>query len=174
MTVSLANTTTVQPCHPTKGAASFALAPLRADTELTGHAVVDLWVSSSAPDANLFAYLEDVAPDGTVKPVTDGRLKGSLRKLDAAPWALPAGVPWHRSYAEDAQPLRADQPVEVKFDLLPLSYLFKAGHRIQVTIAGADYRERDRSTASPPPSLTIHTGAGYASSIMLPAVRPAS
>ena len=159
VTLTLANTVTVQPCHPTKGAASFALAPLKADTELTGHPVVDLWVSSSAPDANLFAYLEDVAPDGSVRPVTEGRLKVSLRKLNAAPWALPAGVPWHRSYAEDAEPLSADQPVEVRFDLLPLSYLFKVGHRIQITVAGADYRERDRAAASPAPTLSIHTGS---------------
>ena len=87
-------------------------------------------------------------------------------------WA--AGVPWHRSYAEDAEALPAGQPVEVKFDLLPLSYVFKAGHRIQVTVAGADYRERDRAAAGPAPTLTIHTGAGFASSIVLPAVRPAS
>ena len=172
VTINLANTTQLQPCHPTKGAASFALAPLKADTELTGHPTVDLWVSASAPDANLFAYLEDVAPDGTVHPVTDGRLKASLRKISPAPWALPAGVPWHRSYAEDAAPLPAGQPVEVKFDMLPLSYVFKAGHRIQVTVAGSDYRERERKAASPAATVTIHAGAAYPSSITLPAMRP--
>ena len=174
VTVTLANTTTVQPCHPAKGAASFALAPLTADTELTGHPVVDLWVSSSGPDANLFAYIEDVAPDGTIKPVTDGRLKASLRKVNPAPWALPPGVPWHRSYAEDAEALPLGQPVEVKFDLLPLSYVFKAGHRIQLTVAGADYRERERKVATPAPAISIHTGAGFASSVVLPLVRPGS
>ncbi len=148
------------------------MAPLKADTELTGHPTVDLWVSASAPDANLFAYLEDVAPDGTVHPVTDGRLKASLRKISPAPWALPAGVPWHRSYAEDAAPLPAGQPVEVKFDMLPLSYVFKAGHRIQVTVAGSDYRERERKAASPAATVTIHAGAAYPSSITLPAMRP--
>jgi putative CocE/NonD family hydrolase len=45
---------------------TYTSAPLGADLEITGHPVVRLHVASSADDGAFFAYLEDVAPDGTV------------------------------------------------------------------------------------------------------------
>ncbi|CAN5904371.1 CocE/NonD family hydrolase [soil metagenome] len=152
-------------CHPV-GGVSFIQAPLKADTEVTGHPIADLWITSSAPDANLFVLLEDVAPDGTVTVVTDGRQKASLRKLNPSPWPL-LGLPWHRSWKEDAADLKAGEPAQVTFDLLAASYVFKAGHRIQITVAGADYRERAQPRFMPAPTLTVLAK----SSVSLPVVR---
>lgn len=162
-----ANPTRAQPCHPRAGALSFSGPNLTRDTELTGFPVASLWVSSTTPDANLFVYLEDVAPDGTVTPLTDGRQKLSLRKRHEPPWAY-LGLPWKRAYAEDAQPLKAGEPVEVVIDLLPISYVVRAGHRIQLTVAGADPRERARTVSAPAPVITVHTGKGRQSSLSLP------
>src|SRR5205814_637751 len=114
--------------HPARGSASFTGAVLARSTRIAGHPVISLWVSADALDANLFAYLEDVAPDGTVTAITDGRQKATLRKLDEAPWKM-LGLPWHRSFREDAQPLRPGEAVELRFDLLPVSYVFGKGHR---------------------------------------------
>ena len=152
-------------CHPV-GGASFTQAPLKTDTEITGHPIADLWITSSAPDANLFVFLEDVAPDGTVTVVTDGRQKASLRKLNPSPWPL-LGLPWHRSWKEDAADLKPGEPTQVTFDLLAASYVFKAGHRIQITVAGADYRERAQPRYTPAPTLTVLAK----SSVSLPVVK---
>ena len=152
-------------CHPV-GGASFTQAPLKAAAEITGHPIADLWITSSAPDANLFVFLEDVAPDGTVTVVTDGRQKASLRKLNPSPWPL-LGLPWHRSWKEDAADLKPGEPTQVTFDLLAASYVFKAGHRIQITVAGADYRERAQPRYTPAPTLTVLAK----SSVSLPVVK---
>jgi hypothetical protein len=153
------------------GGPRFATAPLESDTEVTGDALVDLWISSSGSDANIFVYLEDVAPDGTVTQVTDARLKASLRKL-SKPRYENYGLPYHRSHREDAQPLKPGEPTQLVFAFLPASYIFRAGHRIRVSVAGSDYRERDRTPVSPAPVVTIHHTQSRPSSISLPMVQP--
>jgi putative CocE/NonD family hydrolase len=159
-----------QPCHPAKGGRSFAGPPLAAATEVTGSGVADLWIAGDAPDANLFAYLEDVAPDGTVEVVTEGRLKASLRKTAESPWRMPAGIPWHRANAEDALPLVPGEPARLSFELMPTSWIFRPGHRIQITLAGADYRERGREAAGLAKRLTVYTDRAHPSSVTLPVV----
>lgn len=154
------------PCPLEKAGPHFATGVLQRDVEVTGDAIADLWISGDQPDANIFVYLEDVSPDGRVTPVTDARLKASLRKTSAPPYRN-FNLPWHRSWAEDAQPLRAGEPVRMTFTFLPTSYVFKAGHRIQISVAGADYRERDRRTGSGP-RITIHNTPQMASSVTLP------
>jgi predicted acyl esterase len=159
----------VQPCHlPGKGL-SLAGDVLAAPVEVTGHGLADVWIAADAPDANLFLLLEDVAPDGTVRVVTEGRLKASLRKLAAAPWALP-GLPWHRAYAEDAQPLEPGVPARLQFDLLPTSYVFAAGHRIQFTFTGSDHRERARDPQAQPRRITLVSDKAHPSTVSLPIV----
>jgi uncharacterized protein len=162
-----------QPCAVEQSAVHFLSPVLKQDTQVTGHPIADLTMSVDATDANLFVYLEDVAPDGSVTSVTDGRQRASLRKVVDAPWNY-IGLPWRRSNREDVQPLTPGVAVRVRFDLLPISYIFKAGHRMRVSVAGADYRERDRDTASPAPTLTIYNSKEAPSTIMLPVVPNAS
>jgi predicted acyl esterase len=161
----------MQPCHLPGAGASFAEPALASDREVTGSGVADLWISADAADTNLFAYLEDVAPDGTVRVVTEGRQKASLRATHDAPWKMPAGIPWHRSYAEDAKPLKAGEPVRVVFELMPVSWVFKAGHRMQLTVTGADWRERARDQAALATVVRIYSDSARPSSITLPSVR---
>lgn len=149
---------------------TFSSAPLKNDLELTGFPVADLWVASSATDGPLFAYLEDVAPDGSITMVSEGRLRASLRTLNPAPYKLPAGLPWHGFYRADAKPLVPGKPVELVFDLQPVSYVFQAGHRYRVTLTGADPREKLRKEVSPPPTWTILFDAAHPSKITLPMV----
>jgi uncharacterized protein len=158
-----------QPCHIAGAGLSFAGAALKADSEVTGNVGLDLWVSANAPDANVFAYLEDIAPDGSAQVVTEGRIKASLRKEGAAPWVMPTGVPWHRAYAEDAQPLSGSTPVELRFAMMPTSWLFKSGHHIQITVTGSDYRERARDLTTPP-RITLYADKAHASSVTLPVI----
>jgi putative CocE/NonD family hydrolase len=156
-----------QACHPAKASLAYSGPVLKADTEMTGTPLADLWISSTAPEQPVFAYLEDVAPDGAVTVISEGRQRASLRKVVPAGWET-IGTPWRRARAEDHQPLKAGEPVKVSFDLLAVSYVFKAGHRARVVVAGADPRERARVEAAPPPTLTVHTGGDTPSSVTLP------
>ena len=145
-------------------------APLTKDTKLTGHIAADLWIAADGSDANVFAYLEDVAPDGDVRAITEGRLKASLRATAPAPWIMPGNMPWHRSFTEDAAPLEPGKPVQLAFDFMPTSYLFKAGHRIQITITGADPRERARDMSGLAKTITVYADRDHPSSVTLPII----
>ncbi|HEX5000291.1 MAG TPA: CocE/NonD family hydrolase [Terriglobia bacterium] len=151
------------------GGPRFVTAPLNTDTEVTGDAIVDLWMSSTAADGNIFVYLEDVAPDGRVTQVTDARLKASVRKL-SKPRYENYGLPFHAALRGEAQPLSPGEPVEMVFAFLPTSYVFKARHSIRISVAGADYRERDRTPVAPAPVVTLRHTPQYPSFISLPIV----
>lgn len=152
------------PCHIPGLGASWSV-PISRDTEITGHPLADLWIVSDAPEEHVFVYLEDVAPDGTVTAVTEGRLKASIRKTSKAPWDN-AGIPWHRGYKEDAEPLRAGEPARLELALLPTSHVFRKGHRMQVTVTGWDWRERlAPKTAS---TIRILSNDQHRSTVTLP------
>jgi hypothetical protein len=59
-------------------------------------------------------------------------------------------------------------PVRVQMELFPVSYVFKSGHRIRVSVSGADYRERDRQAVDPAPTLKIYDSASNPSTLALP------
>lgn len=153
-----------QPVSQAAQGLRFVSPPLAADTELTGHPLAELWIASPVRDQHVFVYLEDVAADGQVTVITEGRLKASLRAEHAAPYAY-LGLPWQRSLEADHQPLGAEA-VKLRFDLLPLSHVFKAGHRVRLVITGTDFRERAAAPAGH--ALTLISSTEQPSLIHLP------
>ena len=146
------------------GSVSYETAPLQSETDVTGDPVVSLWISTAAADADVIAKLEDVAPDGTAKSYQMlGGLRASVRKLGTAPYDN-RGLPWHPSRQADVAPLKAGETVELKFALLPMSYVFKAGHRIRLTLSFSDPASGAAQT------VTVHEGGKNASQIRLPIV----
>jgi predicted acyl esterase len=153
----------------------YSTPPLERDLQVTGAGVARIWITSSTDDANVFGYLEDVAPDGQVEVVTHGRLKASHRKLSPAPFPT-GGVPWRSDLAADAEPLKPGVPVELVFDFLPTSKVFKAGHRLRFVVTGADPRQRniqEIAASTPAPTITVLRGGERASRLDLPVI-PAS
>ena len=144
---------------------TYETAPLDAAVEVTGHAIATLFVSwDVTDDAGVFVYLEDVAPDGSVWYVTEGELAAKHRAVAHDTGVVTPGV--QRSYVgADVQPLRSDEVVELRFDLLPFSHLFAAGHRVRLALAGAD---SDHFRAPPHSRLRVHLGPGTPSRIELP------
>jgi predicted acyl esterase len=147
---------------------SFVTEPLPRDLQVTGHSVVTLWVSSSSKDADVIARLDDVAPDGSHRYYSvEGRLRASLRKTEQAPYNN-LGLPWHPFTQASVQPLKPGEPVEMSFDLYATSYVFKAGHRIRLTLNFADQRTSAR--VSPAPSVKVHFGDKTPSALNLPVI----
>ncbi|MBM0106314.1 CocE/NonD family hydrolase [Steroidobacter sp. S1-65] len=159
------------PCVVDKHGLSYATAPLGADTHIAGHPIADLWISADRNDADLFVYLEDIDPSGAVSIVTHGRLRASHRSEQRPPYRNYMGLPYHRGERADAQPLVPGEPSRMRLDLLPTSTIIKAGHRLRLTVAGADPRQRSRNvTFDPPPTLSIHFDREHASQLTLPIV----
>jgi putative CocE/NonD family hydrolase len=161
----------------------YVTAPLAADTEVTGHPLLTVTLSSTASGGDLYAYLEDVGPDGKSLLVTEGELR--LNYPTSQPVQAIAGVssriiavkpelPWHGYAAKDfvAEPLKDGKPITVTLDLMPTSWVFKAGHRIRLSLAGADapsFALHPSLQSGAAPVWTIHRGPGL-SALTLPVI----
>jgi len=145
-------------------------APLAADSEVTGHPLIWLTLAASTSDAAVFVYLEDVAPDGTVRYVTEGQLRALHRRIAEGPSPIWQAGPYHSFRRADARPLVPGEPTELAFELLPTSYLFQKGHRIRIAIATADagHFARVPVDESVTPVLTVHRDRLRPSRIVLP------
>lgn len=149
-------------------ALTYTTAPLESDVNVTGHPVVTLWVSSSTNDADVIVLLEEVDAAGVSHYISEGVLRASHRELAEAPWDN-LGLPFQRSFAEDVQPLPDGEPGELVMDLLPTANVFNAGHRIRVTVMGADADNIELPAAAP--TIQLHRTAAHPSRIVLPVVR---
>ena len=67
---------------PDGTAVSYLSEPLAADTAMVGTGSVDLWVQSTAKDADLQATITEVRPDGKEVYVQNGLLRASHRAID--------------------------------------------------------------------------------------------
>ncbi len=94
--------------------------PLAEDTEILGFPKALLRGSASAPLANWFARLSDVAPDGQVTLVTGAGLSGAQRDSATTPTPLVPG----RVY-----------PIEVEMHFT--SWVFPKGHRVRLAVSNA-------------------------------------
>jgi predicted acyl esterase len=146
---------------------TYVTPPLSEDVEITGHPVIDLWVSSSATDGDFIATLQDVAPDGKATSYNiHGRLRASHRKEQRAPYDN-LGLPWH-SYAEaDVVPLSPGEPAQLRFDLLPISMVVKAGHRLRLVLT---FAEAVTPKLEPAPRVRIYRDAAHPSVLTLPII----
>jgi len=145
---------------------TYATAPLTEDVEVTGHPVVYLWISSTATDGDFLAYLDDVHPDGTYTSfAVEGRIRASNLALHKPPYDN-SRLPYHRTFEKDQKPIKPGVPVKLAFNLGPTSYIFKAGHRIMLTISCADATQTPR--LDPPPSVSIYRHRSHKSCLVLP------
>jgi predicted acyl esterase len=166
----------VTPANRNARGLAFTSTPMALDTTMTGSPVVHMWVSTSAADGDFFASLADVAPDGTITmlPGTDdGQIRMSMRALNAAPYDN-IGLPYHRAFASDRQAVAPGAPTELVFDLAPISWVFKAGHRFRLVITGSapDRHGGARVTPvlDPAPVVSFLYGAAHPSYILMPAI----
>ena len=162
---------------------------LQQDTEVTGHPVVHLWVSADQADADVYVYLSDVDPEGNVRYVTEGQLRASFHLLTdpsnqtGGTIEVKPELPWRgfRSVDEDVAPLTNGRVVELRFEMLPTSWMFAAGHRIRISIAGADLENFELNPTLCPDNdvfsctettIGIHRGPTTSSRIELPLIPP--
>lgn len=142
---------------------------LSENLKITGHPTVQLYIKPNAPDAAIFAYLEDVAPDGVVRYITEGELLCGNRINPNRQPLYKTVNPTPSFLKADYKALVPNETTEVTLSLQPASFMFKKGHRIRLALGGLD---SDHFIA---PSFTkiasqleICTGASCPSKISLP------
>lgn len=135
----------------------FTADPYAADTEITGTPVVRLAMSTTAKDTAVFAYLEDVAPDGRVTLVTEGMLRARDRKVSPAPYV--ADVPYHSLRRADAMAVNPGETMTMAFPLGVTSVVIRKGHSLRLALAGADASEFEQVPAKgPAPQWQVQLG----------------
>lgn len=151
---------------------TFTSEPLDQDYAMIGYPVAHLTISADRPEPVVFAYLEDVAPDGSVAVLSFGRLGAAYRQEGEAPYDT-LGLPWHTGLEADYAPLSPGQEVQLNFPLGPASHVIEAGHRLRVVVTGADPRQRNIEDlrTEPPPTIALSLGRSGGSRIELP-LRP--
>jgi putative CocE/NonD family hydrolase len=162
---------------------SFVTAPLSEDTEVTGPIVLVLWISSTSEDADIFATIRNIGPDGKdvweegqqghtdYVPVAKGWLRASHRKLDPE-----KSLPYRPYHAHDErQWLAPGEIVECHVEIWPTSMVFRKGHRIRLDVQPRDgvgssvYRHyhADYNIAA---MNTVHAGGDRSSYLLLPVI----
>lgn len=151
-----------------EGLLVYETATLNENIQITGHPEMNLWVSCSASDGDFIATLKDVASDGTMASYNIyGQLRASMRKPAKAPYNY-LGLPWHSFLKSDAISLNPGEPNRLTFSILPISIIFKAGHKIRLEIS---FATRGTQKVDPAPEVTIYHGLDYPSYLTLPIIR---
>ncbi len=147
---------------------NFDSPAVAADVEFSGHGTASLWVSSSEPDFAIHAYISELLPNGQTLYVTEGLLRALHRKETEMPKHYQATWPFHSCTREDASPVPVNSPELMQFSFLPVSWTFRRGSKIRLSIAGADKDHCERIPERGTPRLKIHRGGDRASRISLP------
>jgi putative CocE/NonD family hydrolase len=165
------------PAYPDRRAADarllvFDSEPMPASMELVGQPVIELQVSVDRDDAAVFVYLEDVAPDGRVTYITEGQLRALHRApADAAALPFDQGPAAHSFRRADASPVREGAAMTLRFALNPTAALIREGHRLRISVAGADADVFRRYPDEGALSMRLRVGAETPSRLEAP-MRP--
>jgi len=162
---------------------SLETPPMERDTEITGPLVLNLWVSSTSEDMDIFATLRNIGPDGKdvwevgqhgqPVPLTKGWLRASHRKLDperARPYR-----PYHAH--NERWWLTPNEPVECQVEVWPTCIVLRKGHKLRL-----DIQPRDGVGSAPYTHYhgdynagaenTIYSGGDKASYLLVPIIPP--
>jgi len=147
---------------------SFDSEPVTCDTELVGAAELCLAMSSDQPDGAVIAYLEDVAPDGRVTYLTEGELRLLHRKVAGSGDGCDAAPGTQRSFKRaDGAPVTPGARMRVELSLLPTAARIERGHRVRLSLAGADAGTFPMPTPVAP-RWTVSTGGRDGSTLTIP------
>jgi len=150
------------------GMLCFTTAPFERQAELSGHATVQLHLSTSEHDASVFVYLSEVDADGRSSFITEGLLRLLHRREAQPPASYRANWPYRTFRREHASHMQPGVPETVRFALLPVSWTLQAGSRLRMAIAGTDADHFAQVPSGRPPHLKFTLGGEDASFIELP------
>lgn len=124
------------------GSLTYTSAPFSHATVLGGPVDATLYATSTRPDTEMVATLEDVAPNGTATPITTGALLGSLRAVEPArSWRVADGrylLPYHPYTAASQQAVPIGKVTRFDIEIRPTFAEIAAGHRLRLTVTTSD------------------------------------
>jgi putative CocE/NonD family hydrolase len=124
------------------GAVRYTTGPFAKAQVLAGPIDATLYATSNRPDAEFIATIEDVAPNGSSRPLTTGAFLGSFRKLDQArTWWTADGkplLPYHAYTRASQEQVPTGKVTRFDIEVRPTFARLAVGHRLRVTITTSD------------------------------------
>ena len=122
-------------------ATSYTTAPLSHAETVAGPITATVYASATTSETQLVAELEEVTPDGTSYPLTEGALLGSLRAVNQSRSWTAGGMtvlPYHPYTQASATPVTPGQMTEYQIQIFPTLDTIAAGDSLRLTLATAD------------------------------------
>jgi putative CocE/NonD family hydrolase len=141
-------------------ALTYTTAALARAKTIAGPIDATVYATANTKQTQWVVNVEDVAPDGTSTPLTEGALLGSLRTLDAArSWAIGDRLilPYHPYTKASEVAVVPGKVTRYDIEVFPTYATIAAGHRIRVTLSSADFPH----LVPTPPELVQLAGGRY-------------
>jgi uncharacterized protein len=163
-----------------RGALTYTTEPFTSPTLVAGPITLTVHATASTTETLWVAHLDDVAPDGASRPLTQGALLGSHRALDPArTWYLSDGTvlrPHHVSTRSAAQPVVPGEVTRYDIEIFPTAALIGPDHRLRLTLTTCDFPHlvpsRPARHALTGGTYRVHQGGPTPSRILIPLADP--
>ncbi|MGH3552731.1 MAG: CocE/NonD family hydrolase [Mycobacterium sp.] len=163
-------------------ALTYTTEPFTAPTLVAGPITLTVHATATTTETLWVAHLDDVAPDGISRPLTQGALLGSHRALDPArTWYLPDGTvlrPHHFSTRSAVQPVVPGEVTRYDIEIFPTAALIAPAHRLRLTLTTYDFPHlvptKPARRALTGGSYLLRQGGPTASYILIPLADPDS
>jgi uncharacterized protein len=120
----------------------YTTAPFPRARRLAGPISATVYASATTKDTQWVAEIEDVAPDGTAYPLTEGALLGSFRAVDRArSWTAPHSgylLPYHPYTKSSAKPVVPGKVTRYDIEIFPTFATIPRGHCLRITLSTSD------------------------------------
>lgn len=132
---------------------TYTSEPLEEDLEILGFPQVKLYAASSAENTAFVAKLTEVSPEGQSNLLTYGVLNAS-----------------HRNSHEEPEALEPGRVYELNIELFAVSWIFKKGHRIRVSVTSSHW---PILWPLPEPAVNrVYRDRAHGSKVILPVIPP--
>ncbi len=148
------------------GSVAYTTAPLRKTLTFYGSGSLNLWVSSTAPDADIQATVTEVRPGGREQYVQRGWLRLSERAQDKK-YSTPLR-PFQKRTRSAVAPLTNDKPVRAHLEITRFSQIFRRGSSIRVWLdTPSRTGEMGFKDPTQPSTIRIYHNANHQSQLVL-------
>jgi putative CocE/NonD family hydrolase len=165
-----------------RGALTYTTEAFATPTLIAGPIALTVYATANTTETLWVAHLDDVAPDGASRPLTQGALLGSHRELDPErTWYLSDGTVWrphHFSTRSAAKPVVPGELTRYDVEIFPTAAVLEAGHQLRLTLTTFDFPHlvphvpARRALAGG--SYRLHQGGPTPSHLLIPVADPDS
>jgi hypothetical protein len=122
-------------------ATTYTSAPFAHSEAVAGPIDATVYASSTTPETELVAELEDVTPSGSSYPLAEGALLGSLRAVNQSRSWTANGMtllPYHPYTKASATPVTPGAVTKYQIQIFPTLATIAAGDRLRITLSTTD------------------------------------